>query len=459
MTRNWTSVDLFAGGGGASTGIARALGRSPVLAVNHDRDAVAMHAANHPESAHLCESVLKVSPWAAARFLRGRRLDHLHGSPDCTHFSVARGGKPRDKGIRGLAWVLVEWAEALVPRVLTLENVQEFTSWGPLDESGHPIKERAGETFREFIGRLNLLGYRVEYRVLCAADYGAPTSRRRLFLVGRNDGQPIVWPAPTHGPGRSLPWRTAAEIIDWSIPCPSIFERARPLAEATQRRIAEGLKRYVIEGSPSLKSARNGLCAPTLIQIGYGERRGQAPRVLDLARPLGTVVAGGNKYALVTAWLAKHYTGVVGSSLDAPVGTVTSIDHHSPVAASLTKFFTAELPVGCGHVAAFLLKYYGSIGQHQGLNEPLHTVVSKARFGLITIELDGNEYAITDIGMRMLTPRELARAQGFDDSYILIGSKASQIARIGNSVPPDVIEAIVAAQFQQESQRAEAYAP
>lgn len=483
------SVDLFAGGGGASLGLHRALGRAPVLAVNHDADAILMHEANHPDTLHLQESVLDVDPWTAIpRHLRSS-IDTLWASPDCTHFSRARGGKPRKKEIRGLAWAVVEWATALSPRVIALENVPEFLTWGPLGEDGQPDKARAGETFREWAARLALLGYRIEHRVLCAADYGAPTSRRRLFIVGRRDGVLVRWPEPTHGPGRPLPWRTAAECIDWSVPVRSIFDRPKPLAEATQRRIAEGLRRYVIESAnPFLLNLSHGgrlepldsplrtitttkggeravvapfltkvhshgwdrnsgpvrpstaplwtvvskdasaLVAPTLIQVGYGEAPGQRPRCLDIEAPLGTIVGGGNKHALVAAWLAKHYTGATGSSLHAPVGTVTAKDHHSLV-------------------AAFLLKYYGQGSQGQALSKPLDTIVSRARFGLVTVELGGEEYVIVDIGMRMLEPRELARAQGFPDSYILTGTKAAQIARIGNSVPPQLVSAVVGAQL------------
>jgi len=481
-----TAVDLFAGGGGASEGI-RAAGLRVLAAVNHCPAAIRMHAANHPDVLHFEEDVFAVRPRDV--LARGQQVDLLWGSPDCTHFSRARGGKPRSKKIRMLAWVLVEWAQAIRPRVIAMENVAEFITWGPLDEDGHPIPERAGETFREFIGRLVLLGYRVEWRVLNAADYGAPTSRRRLFLVARCDGAPVRWPEPTHGPGRALPWRTAAECIDWSIPIPSIFDRARPLAEATQRRIAEGIRRYVIETPrPFLLCLTHGgrlepadeplrttttahrgeraLVAPSLIQMGYGEREGQAPRVLDLHAPLGTIVGGGGKHGLVAAFMSKHYGGVVGHGIDRPLGTVTAVDHHAPVAVFLDKLYGSavagqplDIPAptvtagggrGGGHaalVAALLIKYYGAGGQWSALSEPMHTVVSKARMGLVTVPLQGEDYALVDIGMRMLQPRELATAQSFHADYILTGTKSEQIARIGNSVPPVLVEAVVRAQF------------
>lgn len=489
-------IDLFAGGGGASEGIRRALGRCPVVAVNHDPAAIVMHAANHPSTLHLTESVFATKPKIAAA---GREVDLLWASPDCTHFSKAKGGKPRSKEIRSLAWVVVDWAREVAPRIIMLENVREILGWGPLDENDQPIKARAGETWREFVAALEGAGYRVEWRVLRAADYGAPTTRDRLFLVARRDGLPIRWPEPTHGKGRAHPWRSAAECIDWSIPCPSIFERKKPLADATQKRIAEGLRRYVLgpKARPFLvpvktwggggndprdiespmrttTTSKGGehavvspVVAPVLVQSGYGEREGQAPRVLDIGAPLGTVVAGGAKHALVAAFLAKHYGGVVGHEVDRPLGTVTAIDHHSLVAAHLTKFYgsatsgaslddpaptvTAGGGRGGGHaglVAAFLTKWYSAGGTSQAVDRPLDTIVTKARFGLVTVDIAGEPWAVIDIGLRMLAPRELARAQGFGDEYILTGTKAQQIERIGNSVCPPVVEALVRAQFE-----------
>lgn len=515
-------VDLFAGGGGASEGIRRALGVSPVLAVNHCAAAIRMHEVNHPNTVHLQEDVFEVRPRRPGR----KAIDLLWASPDCTHHSRAKGGAPRLTGRRMLAWAVIEWARAVSPRCIALENVPEFENWGPLDEAGQPIKARAGETFRAFVDALRMAGYRVEWRCLVAADFGAPTTRRRLYLLARNDGAPIAWPEPTHGPGRSQPWRTAADIIDWSIPCFSIFERKKPLAEATQRRVAEGIRRYVLAAAkPFIVQVNHGrdvnrsqdldrplttvatgtgahgfgLVSPTLVQAGYGEREGQSPRCLDIEAPLGTVVAGGAKHALVAAWLAKHYgNGVVGQPLNRPLGTVTAVDHHSVVcctlgtggraaqspptsivvplptvttkadralvAAHIEKFHGSAvggvavdqpLPTvtsgggrGGGHaalVATFLTKFYGSGGQWQGANEPLHTIPTVDRFGLVTVTIDGEPYVITDIGLRMLQPRELARAQGFGDDYQLTGTLREQVARIGNSVCPPVAEAIVRA--------------
>lgn len=370
------SVDLFAGGGGASLAIKQATGSEPLIAVNHCEAAIRMHAANHPRSIHLQQDVWSVDPYEVLR--RQPVVDLLWASPDCTHHSRAKGGKPRSKKLRHLADVVPDWAWAVRPRMILLENVPEFEQWGPLHPEtpdvpeklrGRPIKERAGEDFRAFVERLEVMGYEVDWRVLNAADFGAPTSRRRLFLVARADGVAPAWPTPTHGPGRPRPWRSAAECIDWSIPCPSIFTRKKPLAEATQRRIAEGVRRYVLTAAQ-----------PFIVNLSHGGR-------------------GGGHAALV---------------------------------------------------AAFLIKYYGTGGQWAKLaeSEPMHTIVSKARMGLVTVEIDGEEWAVVDIGMRMLTPRELARAQGFPEDYVLTGTKSEQIARIGNSVSPPPARALIEAQLR-----------
>lgn len=473
------SIDLFAGGGGASEGIRQATGFGPVVAINHNPAAIAMHAANHPETEHYCESVFDVVPLVASR---GRAIDLLWASPDCTHFSRAKGGQPRSQGIRGLAWVVVDWARDVRPRVIALENVPEFVTWGPLDSEGRPVKEQAGETFTAFVAALRSLGYVVEWRTLVAADYGTPTTRKRLFLVARRDGQPIRWPEPTHGAGRPKPWIAAAECIDWSLLIPSIFDRKKPLAEPTQRRIAEGVRRFVLDNPrPYLVNLTHGgrleplsdpmrtvtgahrgekaLISPSLIQTGYGERKGQRPRVLNLHAPFGTLV-GGQKHGLVAAFMARHFTGCPGRGLDQPVPTVTAIDHHAPVAVFLDKHYSSAragqgvdrpMPTVTGQgghaslVAAFLAKYYGSDKYGQGIGDPLHTIPTVDRFGLVTVTIDGAPWVLADIGMRMLQPRELARAQGFDDAYILTGTKSEQVARIGNSVCPPLARAIAAA--------------
>lgn len=454
-------LDFFAGGGGASAGIHQAVGRGPCVAINHDPAAIAMHAANHPDTLHLRENVWNVHP---VRDLPAGDVWFGWFSPSCTHFSRARGGKPLSKQLRSLPWVMARVAKHRRPKVLFLENVPEFQTWGPVREDGSIVEERRGATFRAFVRRLQRLGYVTDWRVLNAADYGAPTFRKRLVMVARRDGQPIVWPEPTHGPGRALPYRTAAECIDWSLPCPSIFGRERPLAEATLRRIAEGIRRYVLGGKPFIVQVNHGrdanrsrtldepmptistkhgfgLVAPTLIQTGYGERKGQAPRALDIQKPLGTIVAGGSKHALGSALIAKHYGGVVGHEMTRPLGTVTTVDHHSLVACHLTRYNGT----GCG----------------SSLDAPMPTVTTKDRFGLVaaflarfnvvgpcdavTVDVGGETYAIVDVGLRMLQPRELARAQGFPDDYVLTGSKTDQVCRIGNSVSPPMARAVVAA--------------
>lgn len=583
-------VDSFAGGGGASIGIAAALGRSPDIAINHDADALAMHAANHPETRHVREDV-----WHARLrdLVDGRPVGLLWASPDCKHFSRAKGSKPVEKSIRSLAWVVVRWASQIRPRVIILENVREFADWGPVvpqwqcrcgwkgtegqanlartrrrcprcnslrikeTERFIPDPDRKGCTFRLFCNRLRGYGYRVEFRNLNASDFGAPTHRRRLFLVARCDDAPIVWPEPTHGDPAKLddqplfdrlqPWRTAAECIDWSLPCPSIFGRPKPLAEKTQRRIALGMQRYVLEADqpflvplthsgerrcrgvdeplPTVTTARRGehavvtpyiaqlahgdgktgtfansrrgrgvdeplgtihagggnhaVVAPTLIQTGYSEREGQAPRVPGLDKPLGTVVAGGAKHALVSAFIAKHYGGVVGVPATAPLGTVTARDGQGLAAAYLARFNhgakqwnAVDEPLGTvtsqgnkfGLVYAFLVKYFGTaIGQ--SCSTPLHTVTAKQRFGVVMVEVAPGDSQpavavyvpgvgpciIVDIGMRMLQPHELAAAQGFPADYVLTGTKTSQVARIGNSVPPAFAEALVRANCLQEA--------
>ena len=460
-------VDLFAGGGGASTGIEQAIGRPVDIAVNHDREAISLHTANHPQTRHFCSDVFEVDPLAVTE---GQPVGLLWASPDCKHFSKAKGGKPVSKKIRSLAWVVVKWAKLAKPRVICLENVEEFQTWGPLGKDQRPCPERKGQTFQRWVAQLRGLGYKVEWRELRACDFGAPTIRKRLFLVARRDGLPIIWPQPTHAkpdakgkvPAGMKPWRTAADCIDWSIPAPSIFERTKPLADATCRRIAKGIVRYVMEAEQPFIVPD---VAATLIQTGYGERPGQAPRVPGLDKPLGTVVAG-QKHALVQAFLAKHYTGVVGHELSKPTGTVTTADHHSIVTSHMVKLrgqnvgAATDEPVHTisaqgthhGEVRAFLVKYYGSDKDGQELPDPLHTIPTRDRFGLVMVK--GEPYAIVDIGLRMLTPRELYRAQGFPDGYrIDTGAagepitKTAQVRMCGNSVCPPLSRALVDANY------------
>lgn len=607
-------VDNFAGGGGASTGIEMATGRSVDIAINHDENAIAMHTTNHPDTLHYCESVFDIDPIAATA---GRPVGLAWFSPDCRHFSKAKGSKPVKKEIRGLAWVVVRWALAKKPRVVMLENVEEFKTWGPLitaeDGTEHPDPARAGETFAAFVAMLTTgidaehpalqeccevlgidinsidanrlqsgLGYIVDHKELRASDYGAPTIRKRFFMVMRCDGLPVMWPEPTHGDpkllevqsGHRKPWRTAAECIDWSIPCPSIFERKKPLAENTLKRIARGIQRFVIDNpmpfivkcnhtssktsydcfrgqaldqplqtitkthgyavvTPHITKFRSGATgqecdeplptitagssarpggnghalgmveaklAPFIARIGQtgfgGDRMAyEAEKPLTtitskaehllvapiIARefgnsvghvvdePSGTITAsGGGKSRLVSAFLAKHfggnYTGS-GADLNQPAHTVTTVDHHALVTSNLIKLrgtckdgqqVTQPMPtitaggLHIGEVRAFLLKYYGNEKEGVSLNDPLHTVTTNDRFGLVTVE--GIDYQIVDIGMRMLQPHELYAAQGFPTWYIIdrdyTGTKYAkdkQVARCGNAVPPPFAEALVRA--------------
>jgi DNA (cytosine-5)-methyltransferase 1 len=662
-------IDNFAGGGGTSTGLEAAFGRHVDIAINHDPEALAMHAINHPRTKHLCESVWDVDPIVVTG---NQPVGLVWLSPDCKHFSKAKGGKPVEKKIRGLAWVTLRWAAKCRPRVIMLENVEEFKTWGPLiqdaDGAWKPDPAKRGKTFHSFVRQLEAHGYKVDHRELRASDFDTPTIRKRFFLVARRDGLPILWPEPTNGApdsigvraGKLQPYRTAAECIDWSLECPSIFTRKRPLAEATLRRIAKGIMRYVIDAAdpfivgqggpayagkpvtarqpfgtlttenhravvvpsivpvthqggdrsesvhepfrtitgahrgekalasttlrpfvltnttghpgadasrplPTVTSAGNqalvtaflnehanasnqrvmsaseplrtvcaqvkgghfGLVSAVLVDAAHGEqspsgvkRWGQG--VKDVEQPLGTVVASGNK-ALATAFLAKHYTGVVGSELEQPIGTVTSTDHHSLVVAHVQRDMgksighAADAPLGTitaggggksalvasslvklrgtstaagvdeplhtisaggfhhAEVRAFLLKYYGT-DQDPRLTEPLHTVTTKDRYGLVTIQ--GQDYEIVDIGLRMLAPHELYRAQGFPAGYVIDEipdpallfadgaqiaadplslpriplTKSAQVRMCGNSVCPPLSEALIRANFAHEQQ-------
>lgn len=496
-------VDNFAGGGGASEGIRLATGRDPDVAVNHDPEAIAMHKANHPGTAHFTADVWDIDPSDVidGRF-GAKQVGLAWFSPDCTHFSKAKGGKPKNKKRRALAWVVVRWARVVKPRVIFLENVEEFADWGPLDNNGDPIATKKGLTFRIWLGKLEAAGYKVEMRQLRACDYGAPTTRKRLFIIARSDGQPIVWPEPTHGPKGSglLPYRTAAECIDWNLPCPSIFGRKKPLAEKTMARIARGIKKYVLDAARpfivptahggvgrtdhrvasideplrTITGSRRGdhaVVIPSLIQTSYGERPGQAPRIFDLHTPLTTVVGGGQKHGLVATFLTKHYGGgpgkePKGSDLREPIDTVTATDHHGLTAAFLSKLYGTStaaslsdpMPTvtangrGGGHlseVRAFLLKYYGQ-GTGQPLDAPLGTVTTRDRYALGLVTIGKDVYQIADIGMRMLQPRELFRAQSFGDHYTIDFpykgkpiTKTAQIKLVGNSVCPEMAAALI----------------
>ncbi len=456
-------VDNFAGGGGASSGIEMALGRPVDIAINHDPIALEMHTINHPHTRHLCESIWDVDIEKATK---GQPVGLAWFSPDCTHFSRARGGRPVRKSIRGLARIAVRWAVIARPDIIMIENVPEFISWGPVSQ-GKPIKGLEGICFEIYIKQLKALGYQVEWKMLKAHHYGAPTIRQRLFLIARCDNNPIVWPSVTHGPEKGLqPYIAASEHIDWSIPCPSIFERKKPLAEATCKRIARGIHKYIIETEKPFV-LNDEKAASFIVKL----RNGCIGSSLN--EPLHTITAGATHHVLVTAFLAKHYTGATGSTLKGPLGTITSIDHHSLVSACLIPIDNVGgTGIPCHSindplrtitkenrhaiVNVFMVKYYGA-SYAQGMDEPIHTITSKGRFGLVTVTIDSQEYVIVDIGLRMLQPHELYGNQGFPTNYIINQdtkgnplTKAKQNALVGNSVAPPVAEALVRANAPDE---------
>lgn len=553
-------VDNFAGGGGASTGIELATGYSVDIAINHDPEAIKMHKANHPYTKHYCEDVWQVDPVAACK---GHPVGLAWFSPDCKHFSKAKGGKPKDKFIRGLAWVACRWAGLVRPRVIMLENVEEFKTWGPLNRGHHPIKAKQGKTFEKFVKQLTDLGYEVQFKELVAADYGAPTMRKRFFMIARCDGRPIVWPEPTHAPADSeevkagllKPYVGAYTQLDFSLPCPSIFDTSeeikekygiravRPLAPKTMERIARGLKKFVLENpEPFIIQCNHGgerrpndIREPYMVQIG--QTGFAADRSKDVREPLTTIVSknehcliepklapymgtnttnhpggnckepihtittgnqqclitpmliqysetrdnsitgqhikdpimnvdGANRRERVAAFLHKYYDGGykgAGENVENPLPTITAWDHNSVVTANLIQMNNhcdgrdirepiPTITVGDGHfgeVRAFLIKYYGQ-GTGQDVKDPLDTVTAQDRFGLVTI--NGTDYQIVDIGLRMLEPRELYGCQGFPDDYIIDHDytgktypRSEQVRRCGNAVCPPIPAALVRA--------------
>ena len=569
-------VDNFAGGGGASTGIEMATGYSVDIAINHDPEAIRMHKTNHPNTKHYCEDVWQVDPVEACK---GHPVGLAWFSPDCKHFSKAKGGKPKDKFIRGLAWVACRWAGLVRPRVIMLENVEEFKTWGPLNRRKHPIKSKQGKTFEKFVQQLTNLGYEVQFCELVAAAYGAPTMRKRFFLIARCDGKPIVWPEPTHAPadseevkaGLKKPYVGAYTQLDFSLPCPSIFDTSeeikekygiravRPLAQKTMDRIARGFIKFALnnpkpfiiqcnhggerrpndirEPMPTITGKHGyGIVEPYMVQIG--QTGFTKDRSKDVREPLTTIVSknehcliepmlapymgtnttnhpGGNcrdpihtittgnqqclisptliqyhsetakdevrgqlieepimtvdssnRYGLVTSFLHKYYDGGykgAGESMEKPLPTVTAWDHNSVVTANLIQMNNhcdgrdmrdpiPTITAGDGHfgeVRAFLVKYYGQ-GTGQDLKEPLDTIPTHDRFGLVTIK--GVDYQIVDIGLRMLEPRELYGCQGFPDDYIIDHDytgktypRSEQVRRCGNAVCPPIPAALVRA--------------
>ena len=504
-------VDNFAGGGGASLGILQALnGKKIDIAINHDQEAIELHEKNHPETKHYCESVHDIDP---VDVCAGRPVGLVWLSPDCKHHSKARGGKPVNKNIRGLAWVTLKWAGTVNPRIIILENVEEFQDWGPLvakkrygqyipysHQELRACKKRKGKTFRTFIKSLRAKGYAVEWQEERASSHGAATIRKRFILVARNDNQPIVWPAASHGNDNNQePLKAIANEIDWSIPCPSIFDRKKPLAENTLKRIAKGMQKFIFDDpDPFIVPTGESLQAGhinKICQTGGGHNTGHSLReptktictknehilvTAQLSRqpgnsletatnvPVGTIPGGGEgKAALVHAFLAQHNTGVIGRSANQPLSTITTAGTQQQiVTATLVNMKGAAEGVGCrdvrepcpticaggNHVAevrAFLTIYYSGGGVAQSANDPAHTITSKPRLGLVLVR--GSLYQITDICMRMLSPRELYSAQGFPRNYIIEMilsngrklSKQAQVRMCGNSVPPPLARAVV----------------
>jgi len=467
-------IDLFAGGGGASTGIELALGVSPDVAVNHDPQAIELHKANHPDTKHYIEDVYDVDP---SMVCGDNEVALLWMSPDCKHFSKAKGGKPVSCDVRSLAWVGIRWAKAVSPDIIILENVEEFQDWGPLDENNKPIKKDKGLIFKIFINTLEEMGYTVEWRELRASDYGAPTIRKRLFVVASKSG-PIVWPEPTHGdpekyPDRE-PWKTAGDCIDWSLPVYSIFLTKeegkkygvrRPLVKNTLDRIGKGVKKFIIDNKkPYIVKNET-----SFVSTYYGPTKNGGARGSKIDSPVGTITAGGSRHALCTAFLAQHNAGNVGRKAEEPFSTITTTGSQQQlVKADLEEVrgyimkmrngnigFKTDSPMhtitaGGGHFAdvrAYIMKYYGN-GEGSVLDEPAHTITTKERFALI--EVEGAEYEIVDIAMRMFTPRELYRAQGFPESYkinIMYEGKplpkTAQVRMCGNSVVPMLAKILV----------------
>ena len=419
-------IDCFAGGGGASVGIEMALGIPVDIAINHDPQAIRMHKVNHPDTLHLTEDIFKVD---LQRYVKGRHVSLMWASPDCTSHSKAKGGQPRKSGLRILPWAVYKHAKAILPDVIIMENVEEIQQWGPLDENGHPIRERLGEDYKKFISAMKGLGYIFDSRELVAADYGAPTTRKRWYAIFRRDGKDIVWPEQTHFKDSEPKWKQCGEYIDWSDLGKSIFDRSKPLADATQKRIANGIRKYILESKPYIVQDKRA--AEFIIQY-HGEQKAGDARGQRLSEPIKTIDTS-NRYGLVTAFITKFYKSGIGQGCDEPLHTITTSPGHF------------------GLVSAFLIKYYGT-GGGQELKMPLATITTKDRFGLVNVilDIDGEAYIIKDIFLRMLKPEELKRMQGFPDDYIIdrdIDWKPypikEQVARIGNSVVPIMAETLV----------------
>lgn len=452
------TIDCFAGGGGASVGMEMELGKPVDIAINHDPQAIRMHITNHPKTLHLTEDIFKVD---LEKYVAGRHVDLMWASPDCTSHSKAKGGQPRKSGLRILPWAVYKHARKILPDVIIMENVEEIQQWGPLDENGRPIPERKGEDYKKFIDAMKNLGYEFDCRELVAADYGAPTTRKRWYAVFRRDGKPIVWPKPTHsknGEGGLEKWIPVSTVLDFADLGKSIFGRKKPLAENTMKRIARGIEKFVFNNpEPFVVKANHGfgMAAPYMIQY-HSETTKNGVRGQLLTDPIQTIDTS-NRYGLVAAFLTKFYKTGTGQSMFEPVHTITTSPGHfgqvSVLAIDRRQLQEAgvdeETAQKATWVSKFIMEYYGT-GIGQTVKDPLHTVVTKDRFALITVM--GNQYAILDIFLRMLTPEELKLAQGFPKDYIIDRDSAwkkypvcEQVKRIGNSVVPVMAKALVQA--------------
>lgn len=463
---NGIVIDCFAGGGGASQGIEQALNRPVDIAVNHDPQAIRMHKVNHPDTLHLTEDIFTVD---LERYVAGRHVALMWASPDCTSHSKAKGGQPRNRGLRILPWAVFKHARKLLPDVIIMENVEEIQQWGPLDAAGFPIKERAGEEYRRFIAAMQKLGYDFDSRELIAADYGAPTTRRRWYAVFRRDGKPIRFPMPTHSRSGlwGEKWRACGDYIDWTDPGVSIFGRQKPLAEATMRRIANGVRKFIVENPAPYIVQNGGMLAASYLDKAYGGNYGGCGS--DLHNPSGTITTV-DHHRLVTAFLIQYHSEKQacecrGQLPSEPIRTIDTVNRYGLVSAYLTKFYHTGTGQSCseplhtitasgthfGLVSAFLIKYYRT-GGAQSLDEPVHTIRTHDCFGLVTVPvvIDDTEYIIADICLRMLKPEELKRMQGFPADYIIDRDadgvpypKTQQVARIGNSVVPVMAQKLV----------------
>lgn len=472
-------IDCFAGGGGASVGIEMALGRNVDIAINHDPQAILMHRTNHPDTLHLTEDIFKVD---LQKYVGGRHVALMWASPDCTSHSKAKGGKPRKQGLRILPWAVYKHAKTILPDVIIMENVEEIQQWGPLDKKGYPIKERQGEEYRKFIRCMQSLGYISDSRELVAADYGAPTTRKRWYAVFRRDGRDIAWPEPTHsrrGVNGLLPWEPIYKYLDLADLGKSIFGRKKPLAEKTMNRIARGLEKFVFncpepfivqvnhggdnfrgqsikDPLPTITQKHGfGVVTPLLIQY-HSETTQNGVRGQQVTEPVQTIDTS-NRYGLVMSYITKFYKSGTGQGMTEPIHTVTTSPGHFGTVSVLTMDWNELQAAGideetaqkCTWVSQFIMTYYGC-GTGQDLRMSINTIMAKDRFALVTVL--GNEYVILDIFLRMLTAEELKLGQGFPKDYIIdrdylwhVYPAAERVKRIGNSVVPIMAQKLVEA--------------